>query len=71
MQALRYDAYGATPALVEVPDPECPDDGVVIEVRATGVCRSTGTPGRGTIRCHCRRCRATSSPGWSSRSAAG
>ncbi len=40
MQAVRYDAYGVLPSLVEVPDPECPDDGVVINVRATGVCRS-------------------------------
>ena len=40
MQALRYDTYGATPALLELPDPVCPDDGVLVEVRATGVCRS-------------------------------
>jgi D-arabinose 1-dehydrogenase-like Zn-dependent alcohol dehydrogenase len=40
MQAVRYDAYGATPALVEIPAPDCPADGVVVEVRATGVCRS-------------------------------
>ena len=40
MQAVRYDAYGATPSLVEIPAPECPDDGVLVEVRATGVCRS-------------------------------
>ena len=40
MQAVRYDAYGATPALVDIPSPDCPADGVVVEVRATGVCRS-------------------------------
>ena len=40
MRAIRYDAYGATPALVDVPAPECPADGVLVEVRATGVCRS-------------------------------
>ena len=40
VQAISYDAYGATPALVEVDDPVCPQDGVVVEVRATGVCRS-------------------------------
>ena len=40
MQAVQYDAYGATPTLVEVPAPECPADGVLVEVRATGVCRS-------------------------------
>lgn len=40
MQAVRYDKYGVVPSLIEVADPSCPDDGVVIEVRATGVCRS-------------------------------
>jgi D-arabinose 1-dehydrogenase-like Zn-dependent alcohol dehydrogenase len=40
MQAVQYDAYGATPTLVEVPEPDCPADGVLVEVRATGVCRS-------------------------------
>lgn len=40
MQAVRYDAYGATPVLVEVPDPDCPRDGVLVAVGATGVCRS-------------------------------
>jgi D-arabinose 1-dehydrogenase-like Zn-dependent alcohol dehydrogenase len=40
VQAISYDAYGAAPALVEVDAPECPADGVVIEVRASGVCRS-------------------------------
>ncbi|MEI5675675.1 MULTISPECIES: zinc-dependent alcohol dehydrogenase family protein [unclassified Nocardioides] len=40
MRAIRYDAYGATPALVDVPDPTCPADGVLVAVGATGVCRS-------------------------------
>ena len=40
MQAVQYDAYGATPVLVEIPAPDCPPDGVLIAVRATGVCRS-------------------------------
>lgn len=40
MRALRYDAVGAAPAVVEVAAPDCPADGVVISVRATGVCRS-------------------------------
>ncbi len=40
MQAIRYDAYGALPYLVDIDEPVCPDDGVLIEVRATGVCRS-------------------------------
>nr|WP_246414735.1 alcohol dehydrogenase catalytic domain-containing protein [Microbacterium thalassium] len=33
--------------MVEVADPVCPDDGVVIEVRATGVCRSDWHAWRG------------------------
>jgi alcohol dehydrogenase len=40
VRAVRYDAYGATPCVVDVPDPVCPPDGAVVEVRATGVCRS-------------------------------
>ena len=40
MKAVVYSGYGATPALIEVPDPACPADGVVIAVGATGVCRS-------------------------------
>lgn len=40
MQAVQYDAYGATPIIIDAPPPECPRDGAVIEVRATGVCRS-------------------------------
>ncbi|MGP9842949.1 zinc-dependent alcohol dehydrogenase family protein [Brachybacterium sp. 107] len=40
MRAVRYDAFGEQPSLVEVPDPECPPRGAVITVHATGVCRS-------------------------------
>jgi alcohol dehydrogenase len=40
VQAVRYDAYGQTPVLVEMPEPVCPPDGVVVAVGATGVCRS-------------------------------
>jgi alcohol dehydrogenase len=40
MRAVVYSAYGAQPALTEVPDPDCPAGGVVIAVGATGVCRS-------------------------------
>lgn len=40
MRALVYEAIGAPPEVTEVPDPSCPADGVVVEVRATGVCRS-------------------------------
>ena len=40
MRALVVDAFGAPPEVREVADPACPADGVVIEVRATGLCRS-------------------------------
>ncbi|MGO4597165.1 zinc-dependent alcohol dehydrogenase family protein [Terrabacter sp. 2RAF25] len=40
MKAVVYDAYGRMPVLTDVPPPACPDGGVVIAVRATGVCRS-------------------------------
>jgi alcohol dehydrogenase len=40
MRAVVYEEYGGVPALADVPEPRCPDGGVVVEVRATGVCRS-------------------------------
>jgi D-arabinose 1-dehydrogenase-like Zn-dependent alcohol dehydrogenase len=40
VKAVVYAGYGVRPVLTEVADPVCPDDGVVIAVGATGVCRS-------------------------------
>ena len=40
MRAAVWSAYGEMPVLGELPDPVCPDDGVVVRVGATGVCRS-------------------------------
>jgi alcohol dehydrogenase len=40
VKAVVYDEYGRMPSLADVPSPPCPDFGVVIAVRATGVCRS-------------------------------
>jgi len=40
VRAVAYDGYGQPPGLRDLPAPDCPDDGVVFEVRATGVCRS-------------------------------
>jgi D-arabinose 1-dehydrogenase-like Zn-dependent alcohol dehydrogenase len=40
MRAVWFDSFGATPQLREVAEPHCPDTGVVIEVEATGLCRS-------------------------------
>ena len=36
MLAVRYTGYGSSPELVEMPSPVCPDDGVVLDVLATG-----------------------------------
>ena len=40
MRAVVYEEYGALPTLQEVEEPDCPADGAVIRVGATGVCRS-------------------------------
>ncbi|WP_445381188.1 zinc-dependent alcohol dehydrogenase family protein [Robiginitalea sp. IMCC43444] len=40
MKALIYDAFQETPEIRQVPDPEPNPDGVVIRVKATGLCRS-------------------------------
>jgi alcohol dehydrogenase len=40
MRAVSYSATGEVPRLGSWPDPVCPEDGVVVRVGATGVCRS-------------------------------
>lgn len=40
MRALIYDEFRRVPRLETVPDPACPPAGAVIEVAATGLCRS-------------------------------
>ena len=40
MRAVVYDAIGVTPVVRDVPDPVAPEGGVVVAVRATGLCRS-------------------------------
>lgn len=47
MLAVRYAGYGMAPELVEMPAPVCPDDGVLVDVLATGVCRSDWHAWRG------------------------
>ena len=47
MKALRYAEVDATLELLEVPSPVCPDDGVIVDVAATGVCRSDWHAWRG------------------------
>ena len=40
MKASLYHSFQAPLELTTVADPECPSDGVVIEVKANGICRS-------------------------------
>lgn len=40
MRAVQYDRFGSVPAIVDLPEPVAPEDGVVVRVAATGVCRS-------------------------------
>lgn len=47
MRAVVYDAVGARPEVRRVPRPVCPPDGVVVDVAATGVCRSDWHAWRG------------------------
>ncbi|MGZ6884075.1 MAG: zinc-dependent alcohol dehydrogenase family protein [Nocardioidaceae bacterium] len=47
MRAVVFDAYGAPPTLSRVPVPDCPADGVLVRVGATGVCRSDWHAWRG------------------------
>ena len=40
MQALVIREFGVEPTVEDVEEPRCPADGVVLDVRATGLCRS-------------------------------
>jgi D-arabinose 1-dehydrogenase-like Zn-dependent alcohol dehydrogenase len=40
MQAVVYERFGEVPTVATVADPPCPPAGALIEVRATGLCRS-------------------------------
>ena len=40
MKAIAYEAFREPLSVVSLPDPEPGDDGVVIKVEATGICRS-------------------------------
>lgn len=40
MKAAVFEEYGVVPTLRAVEEPACPEDGVLVRVRATGVCRS-------------------------------
>jgi D-arabinose 1-dehydrogenase-like Zn-dependent alcohol dehydrogenase len=47
VQAVVYTRFGELPRVREIPEPGCPDDGAVVAVRATGVCRSDWHAWRG------------------------
>ena len=40
MRAVLYTSFHMPPEVADLPEPECPADGVLIEVEATGLCRS-------------------------------
>ncbi len=40
MRAVLYDGFGAPPSVRSVPDPTPSPAGVVVRVKATGLCRS-------------------------------
>ena len=40
MKALLVETFQQRPIITQVPDPQAPDHGVVLEVKATGLCRS-------------------------------
>lgn len=47
MRAVVYPEVGVVPTVVDVAEPECPADGVIVEVAATGLCRSDWHAWRG------------------------
>ena len=64
MRALVFDVFGGALMVREVADPVAPPGGVVVEVGATGVCRSDWHGWQGHDRTYgCRTSPDTSSPG--------
>jgi alcohol dehydrogenase len=47
MRAVRYERAGVRPGVERLPVPECPPDGAIVRVEATGVCRSDWHAWRG------------------------
>jgi alcohol dehydrogenase len=47
VRAVVFDSYGGPLEVRDVPEPDCPPDAVVLDVRATGVCRSDWHAWRG------------------------
>ncbi len=40
MKALVFESFGQAPKVAQVPDPDTPDQGILLEVKASGICRS-------------------------------
>ena len=40
MKALLVESFGKAPRVTQVADPETPDQGILLELKATGLCRS-------------------------------
>lgn len=68
VRAVVYDVVGGPLEVRDVAAPVCPADGVVVDVAATGVCRSDWHAWRGHDPVPCRTRRATSGLAWSPRS---
>jgi alcohol dehydrogenase len=49
MKAVRFDEFGGPIVLAELAEPECPADGVVVDVGACGVCRSDWHGWKGSV----------------------
>ena len=47
MRAVVVERFGSAPVIAAVAEPECPPDGAVVRVEATGVCRSDWHAWRG------------------------
>ncbi|MHB1008547.1 MAG: zinc-dependent alcohol dehydrogenase family protein [Propionibacteriaceae bacterium] len=47
MRAVSYSSVGGPLELLDVPEPDCPPDGAVVRVEATGICRSDWHAWRG------------------------
>lgn len=40
MKALFFESFGQAPKVAQVPDPDTPEQGILLEVKASGICRS-------------------------------
>ena len=40
MKAIVFESFGQAPKVAQVPDPDTPEQGILLEVKASGICRS-------------------------------